>query len=99
MMDKLIEFVCEIKVDQQMNRLWVNRNPQTDKKMTEKPTDISEKNQMTWLLQAGEQKPYRDEHSAPFGWKTRSQTNLAFDVYNSRWENNVDLQLEVGNQR
>merc|ERR1719264_777436 len=33
--------------------------------------------------EAGEQKPYRDEHSAPFGWKTRSQTNLAFDVYNS----------------
>ena len=39
---------------------------------------------MTQLFQGGEQKPYRDEHSAPFGWKTRSQTNLAFDVYNSR---------------
>ena len=45
---------------------------------------------MTRLFQGGEQKPYRDEHSAPFGWKTRSQTNLAFDVYNSRWEINVD---------
>ena len=41
---------------------------------------------MTQLFQGGEQKPYRDEHSAPFGWKTRSQTNLAFDVYNSRWD-------------
>ena len=24
---------------------------------------------------------YRDEHSAPFGWKTRSQQNLHFDIY------------------
>jgi len=30
-----------------------------------------------------EKRSYRDEHSAPFGWKTRSQTNLAFDIYNS----------------
>lgn len=26
---------------------------------------------------------YRDEHSSPFGWKTRSQQNLNFDIYNS----------------
>ena len=24
---------------------------------------------------------YRDEHSSPFGWKTRSQQNLHFDIY------------------
>jgi len=26
---------------------------------------------------------YRDEHSSPFGWKTRSQQNLNFDIYQS----------------
>jgi len=26
---------------------------------------------------------YRDEHSSPFGWKTRSQQNLCFDIYQS----------------
>ena len=27
---------------------------------------------------------YRDEHSSPFGWKTRSQQNLNFDIYSSK---------------
>eukprot|EP00090_Calanus_glacialis_P013988 TRINITY_DN22618_c0_g1_i5.p1 TRINITY_DN22618_c0_g1~~TRINITY_DN22618_c0_g1_i5.p1 ORF type:complete len:403 (+),score=102.37 TRINITY_DN22618_c0_g1_i5:70-1278(+) len=26
---------------------------------------------------------YRDEHSSPFGWKTRSQQNINFDIYKS----------------
>ena len=29
---------------------------------------------------------YRDEHSSPFGWKTRSQQNLHFDIYDSKEE-------------
>ena len=29
---------------------------------------------------------YRDEHSAPFGWRTRSQQNLHFDMYGEEGE-------------
>ena len=29
---------------------------------------------------------YRDEHSAPFGWRTRSQQNLHFDIYGEEAE-------------
>ena len=29
---------------------------------------------------------YRDEHSAPFGWRTRSQQNLHFDMYGEEAE-------------
>ena len=52
--------------------------------LSDRSSMIKVDQKMTQLFQGGEQKPYRDEHSAPFGWKTRSQTNLAFDVYNSR---------------
>jgi len=39
---------------------------------------------------------YRDEHSSPFGWRTRSQQNLHFDIYDSReniQEKNEGLEL------
>ena len=62
------------------------KNRQTDRLLKICLINIKVDQQKTWLFQGGEQKPYRDEHSAPFGWKTRSQTNLAFDVYNSRWQ-------------
>ena len=26
---------------------------------------------------------FRDEHSSPFGWKTRSQQNIHFDIYDT----------------
>ena len=43
-------------------------------------------NHVSWLLKIlflhFQPYSYRDEHSSPFGWKTRSQQNLHFDIYN-----------------
>ena len=36
---------------------------------------------------------YRDEHSSPFGWKTRSQQNLHFDIYDSKVLYQEDLKF------